>query len=527
MDDINAFAGKNIMLVCAETYSWPMHYVAERLRGVSGGVSAIYIQPSESYFDAPDYKSFKSMNPDVDIVDMSVVVDQYLKRHRSADSEIDWDYISYIEDTYTSYSALNEQLVSEMMLVTYCHDREYYPFVERSNILLYVQLYYKKIEEVFRNRTIDVILDCDVDFFGRSVLLEISKRHNVPYISIDYSRVGSYVLPTLSLVKKREKYFNKLFCEYVDDDILNDPGVEELYEMARCSSQKIPPLYHKMYESNKFSALKMLKKLIVKTVTSMNKVSFKQLKMNILDGVSSPICTKVVLRYKFMYLYFIRRFYLEYGRTFYRRDLSKIRYILVPLHVIPESSTSVMSPYYINEEFIIESLSKAVRSDQYVVVKEHWSMIGYRPLRFYKKIKKIPNVVLIDPTMYKTSGEYISQAELVVTVSGSTALEASFIGVNSMVLSNAVFGLLSSIKEISITPNLRKDISDQLGRKISTKELYAYLKIVLTWGAEVNIKELLVHPSRSDKESIKINIDNLIRVFINGLNIYDKNGEGT
>ena len=89
------------------------------------------------------------------------------------------------------------------------------------------------------------------------------------------------------------------------------------------------------------------------------------------------------------------------------RDLKNINYLFVPLHIVPESSTLVLSPYYLNELFIIESLSKSVDANQFIVVKEHWAMIGERPLIFYKKIKKIPNVILISPTMYESAREYI------------------------------------------------------------------------------------------------------------------------
>ena len=65
MNRLEVFEDKKVMLVCAETFSWPMHYVAEKIRPHCKSLSAIFIQPGEDYFNAPDYTLFKSLNKDI------------------------------------------------------------------------------------------------------------------------------------------------------------------------------------------------------------------------------------------------------------------------------------------------------------------------------------------------------------------------------------------------------------------------------------------------------------------------------
>ena len=65
MIDIETFNDKKVLLVCAETFSWPMHYVAENIRQHCKSLSAIFIQPGESYFDAPDITEFRRLNEDI------------------------------------------------------------------------------------------------------------------------------------------------------------------------------------------------------------------------------------------------------------------------------------------------------------------------------------------------------------------------------------------------------------------------------------------------------------------------------
>jgi hypothetical protein len=510
------------MFVCAETFSWPMHYVAERIRPHCKNLSAIFIQPAESYFDAPDYKEFKLLNKDIDVFNMTSVVEKYLSLYKSSAKNLDWDYIKYIENEYTAFSSINEQLLAEMTLLPYYHDRAYYEYIDYNKILLYVQLYYQYIEELFEHNRPDVILDTDVDFFGRSVLLEVSNKYKIPYISIDHARLDGYLLPTTSLVKKRDNQISLLFDKYASDDsILKEHEVEKMYVENEKVAGDIPGIFKKMHADHAFSIRSMFRQMVIRTIVSIRFFSLKKFKLNIFQGLSSPICSNVLKSLKAMYMYYVRRIYLQYSKNiFVRVDLKSINYLYLPLHVIPESSTTILSPYYINETFIIESLSKSVRPDQYIVVKEHWSMIGYRPISYYKKIKRLPNVILIDPASPLLPKDYIVNSDLVVTISGSAAMEAAMLGVNSLVFSDVLYGMLSSVRKIYIDSNLRKVVAEHVSYKMPNIELYAYVKILLQFGKKVRLKNLLSPPSRTDLTEINRDVESLVDIYINGIELY-------
>jgi len=526
MNRLDAFNDKKVLLVCAETFSWPMHYIAESIRPHCKSLSAIFIQPGESYFEAPDYNMFKALNKDINIFGMAEIVENYLNLFKSAEENLDWDYIKYIEKEYTTFSSLNEQFLAEMTFLPYYHDRGYYEYIDYNKILLFSQLYYKNIEILFENNKPDFILDTDVDFFGRSVLLEVSNKYEVPYISIDHARIDGYVLPTNSLVKNRDKRISNLFDKYINDNsILEDKNIQQMYLENKKVAGDIPDIFKKMHSEHEFSIKQMFRQIAIRTLISLRFFSFKKLKLNLIDGVSSPICSNVFKSWKFMYMYYIRRFYLQYTKVFDNIDLKKINYLYVPLHVIPESSTTILSPYYINETFIIESLSKSVRPDQYIVVKEHWSMIGYRPISYYKKIKGLPNVVLIDPASPLLPKDYVGNADLVVTISGSAAVEASMMGTNSLVFSDVLYGMLSSVKKVHIDSDLRKSVAEHIDYKMPEIELYAYIKILMQFGKKVRLKNLLSPPSQMNQNETKIDVENLLDVFVNGIELYKKNKE--
>jgi hypothetical protein len=518
----DVFLNKNVLIVCAETQAWPMHYVAEKLRYQCKSVGAIFIQPGEAYFNAPDYSLFKELNKDMHIHEMSGVVVEYLDKESCADKHLDRKYIEHIENRYTNFSILNEQFLAEMTMLPYYHDRNYYKFVDYDRILLYTQIYYRYIENLFVTKKPDLILDCDIDFFGRSVLLEVAKAHGVPYISIDHARIDGYVLPTDALCKRVNPNVKHKYKNILDDkSIEQDEALVKFADKVQETIGGIPKIYEKEYKNFKFSTYKLTKELISINLMFIRTFSLKKFVLNRFKGISTPICGDTIEALKFFYFHYFRRLYLHFSKAFSKVDLKKINYIYVPLHLIPESTTTILSPIYINESFIIESLSKSVKTGQFIVIKEHWSMLGYRKLSFYKKIRRLPNVILIDPEQDHPPKYYIENADLIVTISGSSALEGAMIGKNSLVFSDVTFGLLSSVKKISVDPTLKETIQQHMKYVMPSREKLAYCKLITALGEKVNTKKLMLPPHNIDKSDVKLNVQGLLNVYRKGLeNLY-------
>lgn len=72
-------------------------------------------------------------------------------------------------------------------------------------------------------------------------------------------------------------------------------------------------------------------------------------------------------------------------------------YVLFPIHFQPEASTLVQAPYFLNQEALIEDISKSLPVGHRLYVKEHLTNRGRRPLSFYKYIKKTFGVRLLGP----------------------------------------------------------------------------------------------------------------------------------
>lgn len=117
-------------------------------------------------------------------------------------------------------------------------------------------------------------------------------------------------------------------------------------------------------------------------------------------------------------------FYFRYqaSKKFYNKaDLSK-KYVLYTLHYQPEASTCVRAQKYEKQLFFIDSLAKSLSADMVLYVKEHYANLGHRPIRFYKELKQLPNVVLIDPL--ENTRDLILHAQAVTTLTGTAGWEA-------------------------------------------------------------------------------------------------------
>lgn len=128
------------------------------------------------------------------------------------------------------------------------------------------------------------------------------------------------------------------------------------------------------------------------------------------------------------------------GRHFIREVPYNMRWIYFPLHVEPEASTMILSPWNTNQLAVIESLAKGAPSDSIVVVKEHEPMLGRRPKGFYRAIAAMPRVVLVGPE--RPGLWWIERSTVTAVISGTAAWEALRLKKPALIIGNSPFRLL-------------------------------------------------------------------------------------
>ncbi len=117
-------------------------------------------------------------------------------------------------------------------------------------------------------------------------------------------------------------------------------------------------------------------------------------------------------------------------------------YVLYALHKQPESSVDVMGSYFSNQIELIRSIARSLPATHELYVKEHRNSIGDNTLRFYRQIKGVPGVRIIDP--YVDSHLLIEHSDAVVSITGTIAYEAGLFGKPAVTVVPMYFGPLLS-----------------------------------------------------------------------------------
>jgi len=117
----------------------------------------------------------------------------------------------------------------------------------------------------------------------------------------------------------------------------------------------------------------------------------------------------------------IRHYGSEWLRYF-EQPVPDEKFVLFPLHLQPEVSTLVMAPFYVDQIALIEDIAKSLPIGYRLYVKEHFVMLGRRPLEDYRRIRDLYNVRLISP--HSDSFKLVKQARAVTTITSTMGWEA-------------------------------------------------------------------------------------------------------
>lgn len=109
-------------------------------------------------------------------------------------------------------------------------------------------------------------------------------------------------------------------------------------------------------------------------------------------------------------------------RGFFAQPVDGERFVFFPLQVEPECTTLVLAPHYANQLFVVEALAKSLPIDHLLYVKDHPLMAGRRPLGYYKRMKAMPNVRLLDAGV--SSKLLIQNASALAVITSSVGWEA-------------------------------------------------------------------------------------------------------
>ena len=153
-------------------------------------------------------------------------------------------------------------------------------------------------------------------------------------------------------------------------------------------------------------------------------------------------------------------------------------FIFFPLHVEPERSLLITAPFYLNQVEIIKNIVKSLPPGYKLLVKEHSAMIfrEWRKISVYKEIMSCPEVELLHPKV--DTHKIVKNSSLVITISGTTALDAAFYEKSSIVLSDTTFSKLPSVYRLKSIEELPNAIRISLKKKVESVHVDEYVDYI-------------------------------------------------
>lgn len=522
--------GKKILIVCREVDSLPYYFLAKRWMK-NNTVAAYFIKASETKFHKNisndiSYFAFKDIE-NLKVYDVNQIADTFTASLKE-DKILDPDFLEMLEREYTHFHNLNTQIISSQSFIRHYHFRYFWKLCTYTQQLNWLLLSYKDAMFVMNEFQPDVVINTDSDEIGRCALREICYKRAIPNITIEYPRYEMYKTFTYSLGSQIEENFRHYYINLSKGSIEHIKEELEYVDDFKRKSNIMSTMYKNditsQYKPDSF----------LKVVCFIIRFIILMFKQDVCAGNwtikrSNPVLypsTSGYFKY-FTHCIYLKQMLMRKNR-FFKKPIEGEKYVYMPLHLIPESTTSILSPFYINELSVIEAVSKSIPAGWFLYVKEHQAMLGERSLSFYKAINKLPNVKMVQLNYYNDPKPWITKSQGVVTISGTSAYEAALLGKHSIVFSEVPFGLIDGVHRATSfekLPEIFAKFSEPLQNEQSCA---AYIRAVKEFGEEIDLKFLIrncpqyIKEHSEPNEEVLSNICNIEKVILKALSNFNK-----
>jgi hypothetical protein len=350
--------------------------------------------------------------------------------------------------------------------------KDFFPIFDRygmldfnyDNSLKIVSQNYQFFEFIFNEEKPDVVVSESPAGLFHQVARYFCKKNNVSYLGLNGSRFDNRidVYDFESTYSKYEEIYKRLAEEKLtkkEEDFSKD------FIKKFVSHEKLPP-YMDFVKVN-FSQVGLLKHYIsrIKNLGILLLRCFWT--KNRYKGFDYE--TEIILKHSIRAPFWAERkqFRIFSQRKIFNDFNNDKKYFLFPLHLQPEASTSVFATYYNDQLSTIKNISFSVPFPYKLYVKEHPAAIGSRPKSFYKKLKKIPNIVLLSPN--ENTENLIKNSSGVITLTSTVGMEAALAGKMVYVLGDAFYSYHPLCRKLKNFEELKNRIEADL---ISKQGIY-------------------------------------------------------
>ncbi len=289
--------------------------------------------------------------------------------------------------------------------------------------------------------------------------------------------------------------------------IFSEPNISRCIISENPRKLDIPIDFQTLESSNKnFNELRSYRK----SFTTYNTVQKYREKFK----VSNLELLKSTLKFLFSENHHIKTHYTHRGRTKFKVLKDEIRkklnrkfrnsfinsnfkskiifnekFIYFPLAVDEERNLLIAAPNYTNQVEVLRNIAKSLPIDYKLYVKENPAQIirYWRSISEYKEIMDMPNVILIHPNF--STEEIYKNCSLVITIGGSSGLDAAFYEKPSIIFADLGYSILPSVSKLNSIEELPRLISESLTKKVDSNDLEKYITLLHDNSFEFNVMD--------------------------------------
>ena len=376
----------------------------------------------------------------------------FLHDHLLNTKNLDNSFLEEIENKYSlnlHLIALNDRLFTKL--------NNYYKF-SHDEILLILQNEIKLFEKILDEINPDFIIMPISHQQHNHIFYEICKARKIKILMIIPSRVG---IDTQSSIKHTHRYF---IADEMDPYLPLPKNSTSIAQTNFKSNNEYD--YH--FQNSKKEYLKAGLKFL--------STSDENIKTHY----------SYFGRQKFRVIYKTLAYELKknYRYKFMNKNLQKeipnekFHYVYYPLHQEMERILLIGAPFYINQLQNIKHIASSLPAGYKLIVKDHpvMDVRGWRSVDEMKQIMSLPNVTLLHPMA--DSDKIVDQCKLVISIRGSTSIEAAFRKKPSIIFDKVGMYQLSSMTLVDSINDLPKMIKQSLNQKVDDDEIELYSRSV-------------------------------------------------
>ena len=424
---------------------------------------------------------------------------------------LDKEYLEKLEQEYGlpnlwPYLTIDRIFMHGQLLREYPHD---WPILSHEEMLITIQVTAKEIIAFLDREKPDFLVMIVVASVGSKLLYHIAKKKGVKTLFLDPSRIGNGLIATdtCGIFSEAEKIFDRL--QKSNEKSLKEEDAKKFIEAFRVSPAPYSP--DLVPTERLLTRRQMLRFLAPKNlmrslswITKLHVDYFTKKTHDYTDEVPWLVLLDRIRR----------RVRGLYGFSdFYKIPKNGEPYAFYPLHYEPEFATLLFAPLYATDQiYLIKHIARSLPVQWKLYVKEHPSMFGYRPRKYYRELKKIPNVKIIDPVI--SSLDLMQNARMITTINGTAGFEGLLLKKPVITFGEIFYNKLSTVMRCRSLDELPNLVQEQIKNfRHNEKELVRFVAAIMEDSVDVDLITLWEKEDQEENIKKDVGLKNLARLI--------------